>query len=313
MYVKRKYIIIAVIVLLTIIGILAMQKMYKQQLAVKDKEISNLETEIARMGEMTIVYRTVTDVKAGNECSEIELEAIEAPGLGMSENAVTDAEHIIGQYYKIDLKAGTQLTNDMFIDYELEDDMRYMDVVFDEIPIGLAAGDYIDVRISFPLGQDYIALSHKRVAEINGDTVKLIVGQRDFYCYESMKTDIATFPSTKIYGAEYVEAGTQQAATTYYPINLDVLLTMLKDPNINTGNYSKVMALREQLEEQLLNSDKVDISQKVTSGRLSISEKFDSAQKEYERLQSEKEKQAAREAQAAQAAQAESDNSTTNE
>ena len=210
-----------------------------------------------------------------------------------SENSVYAPEEVEGLYYLLDLKAGTILTTDMFIEYVLEDDMRFMDVVFDEIPIGLEPGDYIDVRVSFPLGQDYIAMTHKRVAEINDYAVKLIVNQEDFYRYESMKTDLATYKSTKVYGAQYVSAGTQAAATTYYPVNIEVLRTMILDPNIETGDYSSTLALRQQLEEQLNNSDKVDIANTVTSGKQSISQKFAQATQAYEKLQIEKEKEAA--------------------
>ncbi len=295
MYSKKIYIIIAAIVLLGgVLGVVIMQRTYEKKIDKKDATIAQLQKELNRIGELTYVYRLATDAKAGNECNDYDLETVEVPVSICSDNSVYDTETITGRYYKFNAAAGTILSQDMFTDFKISNDMRLMDVVFDEIPIGLESGDYIDVRIAFPLGQDYIAMTHKRVAEINGSTVKLVVEQRDFYCYESMKTDIATYESTKIYGAEYVEAGLQEAAKTYYPINLDVLLTMLKDPNINTGDYSEILAVREQLEEQLLSSDKIDIAQTVTSGRETISEKFDEAQEAYENLQIEKEQEAER-------------------
>ena len=247
------------------------------------------------MEETSIVYRLSSDVKAGNACNDYELEAVEVLTEVCAKTNIYDLEDIIGRYYLLDLKVGTMLTSDMFVDYELTNDMRYMDVVFDEIPIGLEVGDYIDVRISFPLGQDYISLSHKQVAEINDSVVKLIVNQEDFYRYESMKTDLATYKSTKIYGAQYIAAGVQDAARIYYPVNLEVLLTMIKDPNIDTEDYSNILVVREQLEEQLMSSDKVDIAKTVTSGKQTISQKFSKASESYEKLQKEKEKEAARE------------------
>ncbi|WP_148401697.1 hypothetical protein [Clostridium sp. Marseille-P299] len=274
---------------------LALIYYYHTTLEEKNLEITSLKEQLNTVEETSIVYRLSSDVKAGNACNDYELEAVEVLTEVCAKTNIYDLEDIIGRYYLLDLKVGTMLTSDMFVDYELTNDMRYMDVVFDEIPIGLEVGDYIDVRISFPLGQDYISLSHKQVAEINDSVVKLIVNQEDFYRYESMKTDLATYKSTKIYGAQYIAAGVQDAARIYYPVNLEVLLTMIKDPNIDTEDYSNILVVREQLEEQLMSSDKVDIAKTVTSGKQTISQKFSKASESYEKLQKEKEKEAARE------------------
>lgn len=254
------------------------------------REVESLQQQVSTVEERVVIYRLAVDVKSGNECFDYEIEPIEVPISAVSENNIFLDTDVLGKYYKLNLQQGTWLVTDIFEDFKISNDMRKMDVVFDEIPIGLQRGDYIDVRISFPLGQDYIALSHKRVDEINGSTVKLIVEQRDFYMYESMKTDIATYQSTKIYGAQYIEAGIQEAATTYYPINLEVLETMILDPNMSTGDYSSILTLRKKLEEQLNNSDRVDIADTVTSGRTAISQKFAEAEKEYSKLQQEKER-----------------------
>lgn len=294
MYSKKKIFIKTFFVILLLACALAYVYVSQKWLEEKNAEINLLNEELNKVEKTNIIYRLSSDVKAGNACNDYELEAVEVLEEVCVETNIYDKEMIKEKYYLLDLKAGTILTSDMFIDYNLTDDMRYMDVVFDEIPIGLETGDYIDVRISFPLGQDYIALSYKQVAKINASVVKLIVNQEDFYRYESMKTDLATYKSTKIYGAQYIAAGVQPAARIYYPVNLEVLLTMIKDPNIETGDYSNILVLREQLEKQLMNSDKVDIAKTVTSGKQSISQKFSKALESYEKLQKEKEKEAAK-------------------
>jgi hypothetical protein len=303
-----KYFVLAFVFLLLILGGLVMYKVFQDRLTQKNLEIATLQEKVDIIDEMTIVYRLTADVKSGNECYDYELEPIEVPISAVSDTNIISDTDIIGKHYKLNLKQGTWLVKELFEDFIVTKDMRKMDVVFDEIPIGLEAGDYIDVRISFPLGQDYIALSHKRVDEINGSTVKLIVEQRDFYMYESMKTDIATYRSTKIYGAQYLEAGIQEAATTYYPVNLEVLKTMLLDPNMSTGDYSEILKLRKQLEEQLSTSARVEISDTVTSGRTAISQKFADAEEQYRKIQLEKERNSADEKRKAERSNADSNN-----
>ena len=283
-----------VVVMLAAAYALVIHTMSQKKMEEKEEYIAELEAVISEYEMTSAVYRLKTDVKSENECIETELELVELPVSLITEDMVQDEEDVLGLFYKLGFQAGTILTKDMMEEFVIEDDMRYMDVVLDEIPIGLEEGDYIDIRIAFPLGQDYIALSGKRVAQINGSTVKLIVDGKDFYYYESMKTDMAMYKSTKIYGAQYVEVGIQEKAQTYYPVNLEVLHTMLLDPHIDTGDYSSVIKTREQLEGQLLDSELVDIAKTVTMGKNEISKRFEEASKEYEKIQEKKEKEAAK-------------------
>ena len=167
--------------------------------------------------------------------------------------------------------------------------MRELDVVMDEIPVGLEEGDYVDVRISFPLGQDYIAISHKKALGITGNTVKLIVVEHDFYRYESMKTDMATYQSTKVYGVKYVEAGLQKKGKVYYPPTLDIIKQSILDPNMDSQDFMTMINSRELLEEQLAASKKVDKNQTVTETRNEIKNTFDNAREQYAELEQEKE------------------------
>ena len=177
----------------------------------------------------------------------------------------------------------------MISDYKVTKNMRELDVVMDEIPVGLEEGDYVDVRISFPLGQDYIAMSHKKVLGITGNTVKLVVIEHDFYRYESMKTDMATYQSTKVYGVKYVEAGIQKKGKVYYPPTLDIIKQSILDPNMDSQDFMTMINSRELLEEQLAASKKVDKNQTVTETRNEIKNTFDKAREQYAELEQQKE------------------------
>ncbi|BCJ93084.1 hypothetical protein acsn021_06530 [Anaerocolumna cellulosilytica] len=297
MYSKRRYIIYVIIcmVILGVFGIsvLMIQKHYNEKIREAEEEIRVLSTELEAIGPMGVMYQLDMDVKAGNEANDYDLIEVAVPEAAIPEEAALP-EDLEGKSYKIDLKAGFYLTKDMLLDYDLTDDMRKLDVVFNEIPIGLEVGDYIDVRISMPLGQDFCAMPHKKVVAINGSTIKLIVTEKDCYTYESMKTDLSIYSATKIYATQYVEAGIQEASIAYYPVTLEVLETLIKDPNIDTADYSDVLIRRELLETQLMNSDKVDIEEKVTRGKQNISDKFADAKKNYDQMQLDKEKEAAK-------------------
>lgn len=262
-------------------------KKQQAQIDLLNQEVEDLQNN------MEEVYVTSKDVKSG---STVELDSVTTtllPSDSIPENAVTTEEDLTDKIYKIGLKAGSYITTDMISDYKIHKNMRELDVVMDEIPVGLEEGDYVDIRISFPLGQDYIAMSHKKVLSITGNTVKLIVIEHDFYRYESMKTDLATYQSTKIYAVKYVEAGLQPNGKVYYPPTLEIIKQSILDPNMNSKDFMTMINSRELLEDQLAASKKVDKNQTVTETRNEIKNTFNNAREEYRELEAEKEAAAA--------------------
>lgn len=284
------YMIIGVLVVALGVTMFAFRTKSKKQQA----QIDSLNQEVEDLqNNMEEVYVTSKDVKSG---STVELDSVTTtllPSDSIPENVVTTEEELTDKIYKIGLKAGSYITTDMISDYKIHKNMRELDVVMDEIPVGLEEGDYVDIRISFPLGQDYIAMSHKKVLSITGNTVKLIVIEHDFYRYESMKTDLATYQSTKIYAVKYVEAGLQPNGKVYYPPTLEIIKQSILDPNMNSKDFMTMINSRELLEDQLAASKKVDKNQTVTETRNEIKNTFNNAREEYRELEAEKEAAAA--------------------
>lgn len=280
------YMIIGVLVVALGVTMFTFRTKSKKQQA----QIDSLNQEVEDLqNNMEEVYVTSKDVKSG---STVELDSVTTtllPSDSIPENAVTAEEELTDKIYKIGLKAGSYITTDMISDYKIHKNMRELDVVMDEIPVGLEEGDYVDIRISFPLGQDYIAMSHKKVLSITGNTVKLIVIEHDFYRYESMKTDLATYQSTKIYAVKYVEAGLQPNGKVYYPPTLEIIKQSILDPNMNSKDFMTMINSRELLEDQLAASKKVDKNQTVTETRNEIKNTFNNAREEYRELEAEKE------------------------
>ncbi len=260
-------------------------------------ELDGLKTAVSEYeSAQTAAYIVVSDVKAGNYVQMADVMKVCVPQDILPQNAVTDEAELSNMLYRTDLSANTCLTADLLTDMVLSDDMRELDVVMTEVPIGLAAGDYIDVRIAYPMGQDFIALPHKKVVAINGNVVKLIVEEVDFYANESMKADYGAYQAVRIYGAKYVEAGIQNAAAAYYPVSADILKIEILDPNIDTGDFSNTLKRRRELEEQLIAADLVEKNDKVTANKERLKDLYEEAERVYAALQEEKERKANQEA-----------------
>lgn len=293
---RRKYVFTGIIIIavIAIAGIIFAMFNVNKTIKTLNKENEVLQKEVDDYNaNLTTVYQVVTDVKANNSIVSTDIEAVQTLAGSVPENVITDEDDLMNKMYKIDLDAFTYLTEDMIETEILTDDMRELDVVLDEVPIGIEEGDYVDIRIVFPEGQDFIVMTHKKIVSMSNNVLKLIVGEDDFYSYESAKTDKSYYNTTKLYAVRYVEAGLQSAAKDYYPVSLGVLKTRILDPNIDTKDYSETMKNREQLELQLtdwavafygVEKPSYDVGTKST-----IASAFEVAKEQYAELQAEKE------------------------
>ena len=235
---------------------------YELQLLTKDSEIASLSAQLQEIGPIATTYQLAYDVKSGTIIEPSDLVGVDIPEKYTYDEDVrktgyiTNINDIVGQRYKTDLSEGTILTPALVYPNDLTGDLRYLDIVFDELPIGIEVGDYVDVRFQFPLGQDFIAMTHKEIVAINDHVMKLVVSQADVYVYESIKTDKAYYPGTKLYGIQYIDGGIQRSVENYYPIRLETLTAMVQDPNLGDDfDMTKYQYVdRDLLEEQLISN-----------------------------------------------------------
>lgn len=72
----------------------------------------------------------------------------------------SDSKNLIGQYAKTALKKGQLLTADFFYsDERLTERNRYLELSDIRLPESVHTNNLIDIRISFPTGEDYIVLT----------------------------------------------------------------------------------------------------------------------------------------------------------
>lgn len=286
MFTKNKRILIGVLVFLVVlttsgIGFLKYVQI-KKLIAEKDGMIDQLQQTIESIGSLVTVYAVRADVKAGKEILETDLQPITVPQ-SMAVNAVTDLNTIKGKYYRTNLKQGSILLQDLVMEDKLDPSMRLYDIVTDENPLGLRPGAYVDIRISMPFGEDFIAMSHKRVYAINNGILKLAVNEQDIHTYNSMLVDKILYPGTRIYAVEYVEPGVQQPAQKYYPVSKNILAIAEKDPNLLSAIQQDMIARRDQLETSLKSMINPEIANIIEMGKQRITQAISQTDKEIQR------------------------------
>lgn len=161
---------------------------------------------------------------------------------------------------KVTMKAHTVITKELIAkgDNTLADDIRKEEFNTFVLPMDLKTGDYIDVRLMLPNGQNYIVISKKEVEipNISGvdstDTIWMNLSEDEILTVSSAIVDAYRMKGSKLYVDRYTEAGIQKAATPTYVVTNETAALLNSDPNI-------LEKAKEALIERYRNIDSTNI------------------------------------------------------
>lgn len=141
---------------------------------------------------------------------------------------------------KVTMNKNTLITTELISksDNVLQADVRKQEYNMIVLPMNLTTGDYIDIRLMLPSGQDYIVVSKKEV-EIpvvgsvdSEDTIWVDLTEDEILHMSCAIYDAYKINGAKLYATKYTEAGMQEAATPTYPVNESTSKLLQNDPNI---------------------------------------------------------------------------------
>ena len=171
---------------------------------------------------------TVDMIRVQRVQSEEDLSAVQP----------VDPQDLIGKRLKVSLTKGAALSADIL--YEgapIADDERRVELRELELPQTLRENEFVDVRIVFPNGEDYLVVGHKRVYRIIRDdagevlALQLRLLEEELLRYQAACVDTKTYRDTRLYAVQYT-GEFQAAAQAYYPVNRAVFRLLQWDPNI---------------------------------------------------------------------------------
>ncbi|MCU6711488.1 SAF domain-containing protein [Paenibacillus sp. J5C_2022] len=220
------------------------------------------------------VWTTVKTVQAGNMLTAADLKAVPMPVTIVPPGVITDREAIIGKSAKVELSPGTPLLSSLLYEGQpIPKDLRIKEFQVIQLPSNLKPTQFIDVRIGFPTGEDFVLLSKKRVRELSGMVVWLEMNELDILQTSSAIVD-AYLQGARLYALPYLEPGLQEAAIVNYPANPLVLDLMENDPNLlEVAETELARKLRETLDNNLKamsESDKL----RATSGSVTVQQQL---------------------------------------
>ena len=135
---------------------------------------------------------------------------------------------------KLDMDANTLITSSMLVksDSITTSDIREQQYNMIILPRNLFQGNYIDIRLMLPNGQDYIVASKKRIKDATEDTIWIDMSEGETLLMSNAIVENYIVTGSKLYATTYVEPGNQdQAVQTYIPSG-EVINLINSNPNI---------------------------------------------------------------------------------
>lgn len=212
--------------------------------------------------EKVSVYMLKKDVAADDTVSADNLEMINIDRDMVPDNLL----ELTGSNmkYKIAFSSGTILTNNMVYEGDvLTDDLRIHNFPYIELTDKIEVGDYVDIRISFTNGYDYVLLSKKKVMDYSlydeeagtDNSLWMNVGEEEIMRLSGAVVDASLSEGSRIYAIKYVSES-QDGAIVNYPVSAAIQALIENDPNI-VDEAQRIVTenLRESLEQTLEKED----------------------------------------------------------
>lgn len=206
--------------------------------ALQDKEGNDITTEYRTVNNQTVATMYIVKDNVKYEVKrEEQTDSFYIEKNGQKEYLELNSVPLVA---KVDMNKNTLITTDLISksDNMVQDDVRKQEYNMIVLPMDLATGDYIDVRVMFPNGQDFIVVSKKEVEIPNiagvdsQDTVWINLTEDEILHMSCAIVDTASVKGTKIYATKYTEAGMQNAATPTYVVSGATSQLLQSDPNI---------------------------------------------------------------------------------
>lgn len=253
-------------------------------------QVTQLQAKLDAVGTFADVFTVKTNVRMGQEIKEEDLVLQTIPTSAVPSNTITNKEDLIGNYYRIGLEPGTTLTSD-FVNVEAYIGSVYeRDVFLDTLPIGTVVGDYIDIRVVLPGGEEFVVFPHKRVNARFDNAVKMKYDESELWLYTSMMVDRALYKSFgfKIYASKYVDPGAHDKTVAYYPVRREVVDIMNINSNLTDIQRARMWNsdLRTSIDTKLAfyaDTNNKD-SSKIASGNSDEQSRYGQAEQYYEQV-----------------------------
>lgn len=180
----------------------------------------------------------------------------------------------------IDIPKGTIITEKMLtLKSEAATDSNNMNSTYRIVeysmimlPTELQKGDTIDIRISYPNGQDFVVVAKKVVEKTDSTSIWLKLKEDELLKMNSAIIESYSVEGAKLYAVNYTQPGIQAAANANYPVSDEVYKLLVQDPNIVSAIQQQYRAalnnhtlIRRPINEILQSTQQEELRSRISS------------------------------------------------
>lgn len=260
MRVKKKAVSIVVILFVAALIIIAYGAYI---LKLKTEEYNALKAESVANQQTVYVAKQRVD-EEGNTCGIKKGEKITDQGTDANvyqQNLYTGldpysylTEEDMGKTAIVDIPAEEPVMRNMVTEKEIQADTRDYEVVAANLMSDQQENDFVDIRIIYPNGEDYLVISKKQIETLNfeNSVFNIQCNEEEIVRFSSAIVDAYMTTGARLYTTRYVESNLQVEAIPNYPVRAETMDLIKSDPNIlttaqNTLNLSARMSLEARL------------------------------------------------------------------
>ena len=169
---------------------------------------------------------------------------------------------------------------------DVQDDVRIHGFPYIKLTNRLNVGDYVDVRISFVDGGDFILLSKKKImgieplGEEGTNSIWFTVSEEEILRLSSAVVDAYLNEGCSIYAIEYISE-TQKEATVNYVVSDLIKQLMEENPNIVEKAKNVVeSSLWSEYEKNIQREPKLPLSYEITEKKTTLAKSEETTKKE---------------------------------
>lgn len=229
-----------------------------------EEEISSLKYNIE--SNQKYVYVASGDIEAGDDVKQdvnvIKQQIASGVDIGLY---VTDEDFVSDVIALVDIPSGQPIMKNMLTNEDVSGGTMEVEINVATLLVDSSVNDYVDVRIAFADGSDYIVLAKKQMKNLIYDTSTWYtdLNEQEIMTLTSAITDAYSNTGTYIYLTRYTNPTIQAANQCTYPVNGIVhdIVTgsgSTTDPNVDkeSTTYLKMtqtlnIMARQRLEDKL--------------------------------------------------------------
>lgn len=149
------------------------------------------------------------DIVQGETITEDMLKMSRIHNSTVPSGTFTSTGALIGKIAKYNIVSNSTAVESMVSDKIVSKDVRIQEINAVVLPTDLMVNDYVDIRIMYPSGVEYIVLAQKQVTKIVGTTIWMDMSEEDTLMLNSAIVDSYLTDGSKLYAVRYSDPTTQ--------------------------------------------------------------------------------------------------------